>query len=382
MFSFIKRGEEGGTGFTSKVKPMSQKCKKKKDVKIEKVIDFGKQLFATVLRSRKGALAELSRLLRFQNGTRGFHREYERLLPLIADLKEAYKQCVLSTFHSIGFRLGIIDDTDVKKTGEKFPHEKIQHDHTTNSFFTGMKVISSAVYQYGKVATVSSRIVKEEDNKLLLARDDVDLLVDDYFVEIFLFDSWYCKSPVIGKVNERGKIFVSRLRTDSSVERESKNIPLNKLLQKVPHNQYKLVKIKGKSYWIYEVTLNFKTYGVLRVIASKEGVHDKPIFLTTNTEKFTGKFMVKLYLKRFSIEIFFKDAKQFLNFETFLCRNSQKWDVHLLLTNVVHWAIQKKNSISKTVRKIRENISECLLFINENQAIKKFFDELRRKCQT
>lgn len=356
--------------------------KKKKDVKIEKVIDFGKRLFATVLRSRKGALTELSRLLRFQSGTKGFHREYERLLPLLSELKEAYKQCVLAAFPNIGLRLGIIDDTDVKKTGEQFPHEKIQHDHTTNSFFTGMKVISSAVYQYGKVATVSSRIVKEEDNKLLLAREDVDLLIDDYFVDVFLFDSWYCKSSVIEKVNERGKIFVSRLRTDSSVKQEEKNIPLNKLIQKIPHNQFQLVKIRGKSYWIYEIVLRFKTYGTLRVIASKEGVHDKPVFLTTNTEKFTGKFIVKLYLKRFSIEVFFKDAKQFLNFETFLCRNAQKWDMHLLLTNVVHWALQKKKSISMTVRKIRENISECLLFINENRLIKKFFDELREKCQT
>ena len=360
--------------------PSKTKCKKR--ASIEKVIDFGKQLFATVLRSRKGALTELSRLLRFQKGTKGFHREYERLLPLITQLQDAYKQCVLSTFNPIGFRLGIIDDTNIKKTGEEFPYEKIQHDHTTNSFFTGMKVISSAVYQYGKVATVSSRIVKEEDNKFLLARDDIDLLVDHYFVEIFLFDSWYCKSPVIEKVNERGKIFVSRLRTDSSVEQKSKNIPLNQLIQKVPHEKYKWVKIKGKSYWIYEVTLNFKTYGVLRVIASKEGVYDQPIFLTTNTDKFTGKFIVKLYLKRFSIEVFFKDAKQFLNFETFLCRNVQKWEVHLLLTNIIHWAIQKKNSISRMVRKIRENITECLLFINENQSLKKFFDELRRKCQT
>ncbi len=318
---------------------MSQQNKKKKRGKVEKVIDFGRKLFASVLRSRKGALTELSRLLRFQRGTKGFQREYERLLPLIAEIKEAYKRCILSTFFSIGFRIGIIDDTDVEKTGEQFPHEKIQHNHTTNSFFTGMKVISSAVYQYGKVATVSSRIVKEEDNKLLLAREDIDLLIDDYFVEIFLFDSWYCKSPVIEKVNERGKIFVSRLRADSSVEQDDKNTPLNELIQKISHNQFQLVKIRGKSYWIYEVTLKFKTYGVLRVIVSKERVHDKPIFLTTNTEKFMGKFIVKLYLKRFSIEVFFKDAKQFLNFETFMCRNEQKWETHLLLTSVLHWAI-------------------------------------------
>lgn len=361
---------------------MSQKCKKSKQRNIHKIIDFGKQLFASILRSRKGSLSELSRLLRFQKGTKGFQREYERLLPLIAELKEAYKQCIYSTFSPVGFRLGIIDDTDVEKTGKQFPHEKIQHNHTTNYFFTGMKVISSAVYQCGKVATVSSRIVRENDNKLLLAQEDIDMLIDEYFVEIFLFDSWYCKSPVIEKVNERKKIFVSRLRTDSSVKQEGKYIPLTELIQKISHKQFKLVKIRGKSYWIYEITLQFKTYGQLRVIVSKEGVHDKPIFLTTNTEKFTPKFIVKLYLKRFAIEVFFKDAKQFLNFETFLCRNAQKWEVHLLLTNVMHWAIQKKKSISKTVRKMQENISECLLFINENRAIEKFFDELKRMGQT
>lgn len=362
---------------------MSRKTRGNKRANVEKVIDFGKQLFASVLRSRKGALSELSRLSRFQKGTKGFHREYERLLPLISQLQEAYKQCVLAAFPNIGLRLGIIDDTDVKKTGEQFPHEKIQHDHTTNSFFTGMKVISSAVYQYGKVATVSSRIVKEEDNKLLLARDEVDILADDYFVDIFLFDSWYCKSPLLDKIGEREKIFISRLRADSSVKQEEKKyVPLNVLLGGIPHKDYSMIKIKGKSYWVYEAVLNFKTYGSLRVIASKERVHDEPIFLTTNSEKFTPKFIVKLYLKRFSIEVFFKDAKQFLNFETFLCRNAQKWDVHLLLTNVIHWALQKKKSISTTVRKIRENISECLLFINENQLIKKFFDELREKCQT
>lgn len=362
---------------------MPGKTRENKRKSIDKIIDFGKQLFASALRSRRGALSELSRLSRFQRGTKGFHREYERLIPLLSELKEAYKQCVLASFPNIGLRLGIIDDTDIKKTGKQFPHEKIQHDHTTNSFFTGMKVISSAVYQYGKVATVSSRIVKEEDNKLLLARDDVDLLIDDYFVEIFLFDSWYCKSPLIEKIRGRDKIFISRLRTDSSVKQEGKRCtPLNVLVKKIPHKDYTLVKIKGKSYWIYELTLNFKTYGSLRIVASKEAVHDEPIFLTTNSEKFPGKFIIKLYLKRFLIEVFFKDAKQFLNFETFLCRNAQKWETHFLLTNVVHWAIQKKKSISKTVRGIQENISECLLFINQNSLIKKFFDELKKRCQT
>lgn len=86
-----------------------------------------------------------------------------------------------------------------------------------------MKVISSVIYQYGKVSTISSRIVKEEeDNKLLLARDEVYILADEYLVDVFLCDSWYCKSPLLEKIRGREKVFISRLRTDSSVKQEGK----------------------------------------------------------------------------------------------------------------------------------------------------------------
>jgi len=351
--------------------------------KVDKIIDFGRQLFAVVLRSRTGALTELSRLLRFQRGTKGFEREYNRLVPLMNELKEAYRKSVSGLFPLAGLRFGIIDDTGVKKTGKSFPKQKIQHDHTSNTFYSGMKVFSSAVYQAGKVAAVSSRIVGKEDNKLAIARGEIDMLIDEYFVDLFLFDSWYCKSPVMEKVEERGKIFISRLRADSQVDMNDEQfINLNHLAKNIPHKEYKRIKIRGKTYWIHELTLKFKTYGTSRAIISKEGQHEEPIFLTTNTEKFTTKFIVKLYLKRFSIEIFFKDAKQYLNFETFLCRKENKWGLHPLLTRILHWATQKKNSISKTVRAIRENIDYCPLFINKNPLITKFTDEFKKLCQT
>ena len=128
--------------------------------------------------------------------------------------------------------------------------------------------------------------------------------------------------------------------------------------------------------------LNFEVYGSLRVIFSKEGQYDKPIFLATNAEKFTAKFIVKLYLRRFSIEVYFKDAKQFLNLESFFCGSAEKWDLHLLLTNILHGCIQYKKSISKVIRRIRENIDACLLFINENLLLNKFFLGLKKRCQT
>ena len=245
-----------------------------------------------------------------------------------------------------------------------------------------MKSLSSAVYQNGKLAIANSCIVGKDDNKIEVAMKEVSRLISDFLVEIFLFDSWYCKNPLIDHIKSRGNLFISRLRCNTKSEFDEDEERLDAIVKGMPHKDYEHIKINGKSYWVKDLILSLKAYGESRVIVSKEGVYDDPIFLLTNAESFSAKFIVRLYLKRFCIEVFFKDAKQFLNFETFLCRKECKWDLHLLLTNVLHWAIQVKNSISRTVRLIRENITSCLLFINENWLLRKFFEELKKKCQT
>lgn len=365
------------------VKPMPHNAKWCEGVSFDKLVDFARQFFASVLRSRKGSLSEMAVLLRFRHGTKGFERCFKHLLPLREELKEVYRQNVLECLPCEGLRLGIFDDSCVKKTGRGFPKQKIHHDSVDGTFYSGMKVISSAVYQAGKFATISSEIVGKEDNKLEKAKDIIDVLVDDFLVDILLFDSWYCKAPVIEKVIERKKLFISRIYCNSKVAVDDDfSIRLDHLAKSLSHSQYEQIKVHGKSYWICETTLDFEAHGTLRVIISKDGQHKEPVFLVTNAEKFSAKFIVAVYLRRFSIEVFFKDAKQFLNFETLFCRKPEIWDLHLHLVNVLHWAIQKKKSISKTVRAIRENIEACLLFINENQHIQKFLDELTKSCRT
>ena len=359
---------------------MPKTVRNKKDKAIDKIIEFGRQLFAAILRSRTGALTELARILRFNKGTKGFEREHNKLIPLITEIKEAYYTAVLENLPLEGLRLGIFDDSDIEKTGKQFPKQKTHHNHTTDSFFSGMKILSSAVYHNGKTAVVDSQIIGEKDNKLDEAKNCVDKLIADFLVDIFLFDSWYCKNPLLEYIQNKEKLFVSRLRRDSKAEFDKEQERLDALFKEFPHKEYTQIKIKGKSYWVKDVILELKAYGKLRVIISKEGQFDEPIFLVTNAYTFTPKFIVKLYLKRFSIEVFFKDAKQYLNFESFFCRKECKWDLHLLLTNILHWSIQTKNSISKTVRKIRENVDKCLFFINQNPLIHNFFEELMKKC--
>ncbi|MEW6408310.1 MAG: transposase [Patescibacteria group bacterium] len=357
--------------------------KKEKGVGIDKSIDFLKQEFAATIRSRTGSLSEKATLLRFKPGTKAFHRSYEKLVGKAKQMLRIFHKSILKFLPKKGLRIGIFDDSSIKKTGKNFPKQQIHHEHTNNTFYSGMKLFSTAIYQCGKLATISSEIVGKEENKLEVASDMVETLVHRFDVDIILFDSWYCKSLVIEKILEHQLLFISRLRCDSKVVLDKKTkTRLDELAKSIPHKQYTKIKINGKSYWIYDATLNFEAYGKLRVIFSKEGQYEEPIFLTTNAEKFAAKFIVKLYLRRFLIEVYFKDAKQFLHLETFFCRPEEKWDLHLLLTNILHWCIQQKKSISKTIRRVRENINQCLLFINENPLLCKFFEGLKKTCQT
>jgi len=361
------------------------KSKNKQNKVVDKIIDFGRQLFAGVIRSRTGSLCEIAKIMRFQKGTKGFERMYHKLSPFIAHISKVYRKAILKNLPKEGLRLGIFDDTNIKKTGKKFPKLQIHHDHADDSFFSGMKVLSSTIYQNGKTATVDSIIVGKEDNKLEVAKKKVDVFIADFLVDVFLFDAWYCKDPLIQHIQNKNKLFVSRARRDTKVVFGLEDVEeqrLDALFKGFSHKEFEQVKIHGKSYWVADVTFQLKSYGELRIIISKEGQHDEPIFLVTNAFNFSAKFIVSLYLKRFSIEVFFKDAKQYLNFETFLCRKEVMWDLHLLLTNVLHWSIQKRNSISKTIRNIRESVDKCLLFINQNVLINKFFDAFKKRCPT
>jgi len=348
---------------------------------LDKSVDFGRKLFAGVLRSRTGALTELSRLARFQHGTKGFTRQWQKLLPLRERLQTAYREVVRGAFPTAGLRLGIIDDTSIKKAGTHFPKQQLHYEHSDNAFYSGMKALSSSVYQNGKLAAVNTQLVGTRDNKLDVANQNVNLLIQQFSVDIFLFDSWYCKQPLLDTIQQKGKRFVSRLRCNSKVLLGTEAQRLDTLFYGMPHDQYDAIRMNEKSYWVMDCTLNLNAYGTLRVIVSKDAVHAKPIFLVTNAFNFSAKFVVQLYLKRFAIEVFFKDAKQYLNFSTFLCRSPEKWELHFQLLQILHWALQKRNSISRIVRQIREDFDACRSYINANPLIQRFYAELRAVCQ-
>ena len=162
---------------------------------------------------------------------------------------------------------------------------------------------------------------------------------------------------------------------------DDEKVSLRSLARSIEHEQYKQIVVHNRTFWVLDLELKLNI-GKQRVLMCKDKVFAEPIFLTTNSRTFSTKFVLILYQKRFTIEVFFKDAKQLLNLTTFQCRSQVKWELHFVLLQILHWSIQQKSSISKTVRTMWNSVEKCLSYINKNPLFQKIIDDFIARCQT
>jgi Transposase DDE domain len=347
-------------------------------------VGFLKTFATATIGSRSGSLSEHATLLRFLPGTKGFHRRYERLLERLRILQEVLKAQVQEHLRTLrGLTLAVFDDTPIKKCGTCFEGEGVFFDHVKGTFYDGYTACSTALYRGGKIGVIDVEIAPEKDTKITLFQSAIKTLSEQEFSpDVFLFDAWYAVKPVLDTIEEHHKVYVTRLKSNRIVLYEDERISLRELASSINHEQYTRIVLHGKTYWVVDLVLDLNGLEAQRVLISKDAVFAKPVFLTTNNSNFGTKFVLGLYAKRFAIEVFFKDAKQHLKLETFQCRTLPKWKLHFTLLQLIHWTIQRRNSISKTIRKIRDSVDKITSYINKNTAFLKILDEFSQKCQT
>ena len=339
---------------------------------------------AATLCSRRGSLAEQATLLRFQLGTRGFHRRYEQLMVRSAALQDSLRSQVQKHLLDCnGLTLAIFDDTPIRKMGDHFEGQAWHFDHSMGNYYRGFTACSTAIYRGGKFGVLQTKCSSESTTKLELLNDAVASLCQEPLApDVFLFDAWYALAPVLHVIEHHKKIYITKLKSNMIALFDDEKISLRTLAKSLEHKQYERIVVHDRTFWVLDLELSLKTLGTQRVLVCKDDVFAEPIFLTTNSKTFSTKFVLILYQKRFKIEIFFKDAKQYLNLSTFQCRSREKWELHFVLLQVLHGSIQRRNSISKTVRKVWNSVESATTYINKNSLFQKIIDDFSTRCQT
>jgi hypothetical protein len=327
-------------------------------------------------------MTEYCKVLRFSLTTKTFHRRFEKLLLLRTTLGEVLREQVLVRLgEEQGLLLALFDDSPLAKAGRDFESEASHYDHVKGCFFDGFTPCSVALYRDGKVGIVETTL--KADSKLDAAIAAFEALcAERTSPDVFLFDAWYASMKLLTRVEELGRVYITRLKSNRQVLVGDEHYAVRELAASISHDQYEHIIVHGRSFWIVDVMLELKGLGTRRVLICKNARFDEPVFLVTNNTNFSTKFVLVLYQKRFAIEVFFKDAKQFLNFSTLQCRSAAKMDVHFVLVQIAHWCLQVKNSISKTVRAMRDSVEKVVSYINQNLLMQTFLDALRLRCQT
>ena len=332
--------------------------------------------------ARRAVMTEYCKVLRFAPTTKTFHRRFERLLTLRDALKDTLREQVLAHLgEEQGLLLALFDDSPLAKAGRKFEGEASQYDHVKGCFFNGFTPCSVALYRDGKVGVVETTLKADSKLKAAIAAFEA-LCAERVAPDVFLFDAWYASIELLTRVEELGRVYITRLKSNRQVVIGNEHHSVRELAASLSHEQFEHVVVHRRSFWIVDVMLDLKGLGRRRVLICKNARFAEPVFLVTNNTNFSTKFVLVLYQKRFAIEVFFKDAKQLLNFSTLQCRSATKMDLHFVLVQLAHWCMQKKNSISKTVRALRDSVEKVMSYINQNPLMQQFLDALRARCQT
>jgi len=312
----------------------------------------------------------------------------------------------------------IIDDTTLEKTGKKIELIGKVFDHCSNTYILGMKVLTLGFWdrksfipldfsihnepgktqnrglkkkdleaQYTKQRGVDSfgalRMIEVSKSKMEMAIVMIKSAIKNGFVpEYILADSWFIADDFIKSIMEikqkvAAKIHVIGLmKTNRIVSLNGKNIKAELL----PEIKQKLIQ-KNRMFKCSYIPLivNYKGTELKAFLVKMNGQNTWKMLITTDKTLSFIKAM-KYYQIRWSIEVFFKEAKQNLHFGK--CQ-SNDFDAHIAsisicFMNYMLLALAKRfesyETLGQVFRAMKDDILEDTLIVKLWKFIKEIFE--------
>jgi SRSO17 transposase len=217
--------------------------------------------------------------------------------------------------------VGIIDDSIIEKTGKSIPFSGKLYDHSENRYVHGISIVTMhyadrktnypiAHSVYRKKDTVKERefVTKIELAKRLVKEG---VKVHKMPVRTFVFDSWYMSKGFTEFIEDLGKDWISRCKSNLLVKHCGKFVSLETFAGRIKEKNFMQTEIEGKKYWVFTRNLFMKSLDKkVRIIISRDE-EGNVIYLATNRRDFVVKIL-KTYALRWKIDAFYKDAKEHL----------------------------------------------------------------------
>jgi SRSO17 transposase len=272
----------------------------------------------------------------------------------------------------------IVDDTLCEKTGEKIKGVARHFDHNqkrtvlSHSIVCGIIKCADVVLPYGielyrKKETCNGIKFK---TKISIAKGIIERFLSlEFQSKIILFDAFYPATEIIKAIG-KSAYWVSNCKKNRLVKVGGFYYSLKQLASYIKPEQYTEVKIKEKTYFIFEYEAEVKDIGLIKIVFSKKKRHSGSIsYFISNMLDAGGREVLLHYSERWSIEVFFRTAKQTLGLGRYQMRSLKGIIKHWCLVAVTYGLLScllsslKKRcaTIGKMCKLIREDIIKTRL---------------------
>ena len=195
---------------------------------------------------------------------------------------------------------------------------------------------------------------EEFQSKIMIAKTLLERSIESHIpFTTVLMDSWYLSPDLIQYLKECQKDWVSLLKRNRNLETQSfqlkdslgqpilfsqSQIKVENLVPLIPKSAYQKVEIEQKNYWCFTFCVQLSGLGKVRLVISfeREDLTGTYAVLISNRTDWSASQIVTRYLRRWTIETFYRDSKQYLGLDEYRTRSFSAVNAHWCLVFVAY----------------------------------------------
>jgi len=225
-----------------------------------------------------------------------------------------------------------IDEVLLEKTGEHMEGVGWLYDHCQDKDILCHCVVTSSYNKLGESYPLYLRpyfnqeVCESEEGQELglevhtkpdIARGIIEQMLSDDIAGVFAFDNVYLEQQVIDPIEQAGRIWVSSLEKNRTVDwhrRTSEKWPqLQQILSQIPKYRYHKVELYGRVYWCHLEEMHIsKLEGKKKILIwfSDQIGQGDPMLLVTNALWFDAVRILSVWLARWPLESLHRECQQ------------------------------------------------------------------------
>lgn len=216
-----------------------------------------------------------------------------------------------------------IDDVLIEKEGKEIIGVGKLFDHCTGSYVNAQQLVTShyvdsRTHYPLQFAQYFKRDSDEAEQHGFRSKIDLACqLVDDAIergcpARVFLFDSWYLSKQLTNHIESYDRDWIGAVTSNRKIRVKGEYVQIKEFAATLDKDDLSDVHLGDKTYRAFTKALQMSKLGKVRIVIAYEEDSETPLYLATNVRYWEEKKILQLYSRRWSIETFYRDAKQHL----------------------------------------------------------------------